>query len=213
MILRSVFGSRKTSCVSGIWRRSLTHDYCHSHLRSACQRSKAHDASISLDGNDMVIAPPKSSRVEDIATLIYRDGGQVSSLPSPLRRSLTPKRVAVVASTALNHDRHLAQHALRGAALSVHSDIMADYRRRISTLQTSVDGYGRSGLPMPSTAKKPKHHSGRMSMSGPALRAPYPVPSGPGPTPRHSVMRSQNMNPLLMSTSKPSAYGRTPVHG
>ncbi|KAJ3556638.1 hypothetical protein NM688_g1916 [Phlebia brevispora] len=92
---------------------------------------------------------------------------------------------------------------------------MADFRRRMSTMQQSMDPYGsRSGLPMPSTVKKPVHHSGRMSMSGPALRAPYPVAaSGPGPTPRHSMMRSQNMNPLLMSVTKANAYGRTPVHG
>ena len=47
-------------------------------------------------------------------------------------------------------------------------------------------------------------------MSGPALRAPYPVPNyAPGPTPR-AMMRSQNANPLLMSVSKPN-FGRTPV--
>ena len=92
---------------------------------------------------------------------------------------------------------------------------MADFRRRMSTMQGSMDPYAsRSNLPMPSTAKKPVHHSGRMSMSGPALRAPYPMAApGPHPTPRQSMMRSQNMNPLLMSVTKANAFGRTPVHG
>lgn len=90
---------------------------------------------------------------------------------------------------------------------------MADFRRR-STMQAAADPYGNirgggSAIPMPSTVKK-KNGSGRMSMSGPALRAPYPVPNhGPGPTPR-AMMRSQNVNPLLMSVSKPN-FGRTPV--
>lgn len=87
---------------------------------------------------------------------------------------------------------------------------MADFRRR-SVMQPPPDPYGggRSHIPMPSTVKK-SAHAGRMSMSGPALRAPYPIVAGPGPTPRHSMMRSQNMNPLLMSVSKPN-FGRTPV--
>ncbi|KIP04758.1 hypothetical protein PHLGIDRAFT_120415 [Phlebiopsis gigantea 11061_1 CR5-6] len=87
---------------------------------------------------------------------------------------------------------------------------MADFRRR-STMQAAADPYGNvrgSAIPMPSTVKK-SSHSGRMSMSGPAMRAPYPVPNyAPGPTPR-AMMRSQNVNPLLMSVSKPS-FGRTP---
>ncbi|KAH7889765.1 HEC/Ndc80p family-domain-containing protein [Phlebopus sp. FC_14] len=59
-------------------------------------------------------------------------------------------------------------------------------------------------------AKKPS--SMRMSLSGPAMRAPYPPPTGSGPSsnPRQSVRRSQNVNPLLQSASKPG-YGRTPL--
>ncbi|KIO07436.1 hypothetical protein M404DRAFT_136679 [Pisolithus tinctorius Marx 270] len=74
-------------------------------------------------------------------------------------------------------------------------------------------GNARSGIPMPSTVKKAPPSSVRMSLSGPALRAPYfpPAASGPSSNPRHSVYRSQNANPLLQSTSKPH-YGRTPLH-
>lgn len=92
----------------------------------------------------------------------------------------------------------------------VETDNMADFRRR-SVMQPPSDPYGsgRTNIPLPSTAKKQTHH-GRMSMSGPAIRAPYPVSSVPGPTPRQSLMRSQNVNPLLMSVSKPS-FGRTPA--
>ncbi|KAI0083992.1 HEC/Ndc80p family-domain-containing protein [Irpex rosettiformis] len=77
-------------------------------------------------------------------------------------------------------------------------------------MQPPSDPYGnpRSHIPMPSTAKKTSSQ-GRMSMSGPALRAPYPLSSGPGPTPRQSMKRSQNTN-LLMSVSKPQ-FGRTPM--
>ncbi|PIL23804.1 hypothetical protein GSI_13555 [Ganoderma sinense ZZ0214-1] len=75
-----------------------------------------------------------------------------------------------------------------------------------------ADPYGnaRSNLPMPSTIKKPSHGHGRMSLAGPAIRAPYPMP--PPSNPRQSLMRSQNVNPLLQSASKPPAYGRTPMH-
>ncbi|KAI6010177.1 HEC/Ndc80p family-domain-containing protein [Pisolithus marmoratus] len=74
-------------------------------------------------------------------------------------------------------------------------------------------GNARSGIPMPSTVKKAPPSSMRMSLSGPALRAPYipPVGAGPSSNPRHSVYRSQNANPLLQSTSKQN-YGRTPLH-
>ncbi|TFK42900.1 HEC/Ndc80p family-domain-containing protein [Crucibulum laeve] len=84
-----------------------------------------------------------------------------------------------------------------------------DARRR-STMQPPTDpnGLGRSGIPMPATVKKPSH-SNRMSLAGPALRAPYPPP--PSTNPRQSMMRSQNVNPLLQSTSKPN-YGRTPLN-
>ncbi|PPQ64676.1 hypothetical protein CVT26_002766 [Gymnopilus dilepis] len=78
-------------------------------------------------------------------------------------------------------------------------------------MQPSLDplSNARSGLPVPSTNKKPSAHSAnpRMSLAGPALRAP--MPQVPGSNPRHSMMRSQN-NPLLQSTSKPN-YGRTPM--
>ncbi|KAI6133409.1 HEC/Ndc80p family-domain-containing protein [Pisolithus croceorrhizus] len=76
-----------------------------------------------------------------------------------------------------------------------------------------IHGNARSGIPMPATVKKAPPSSARMSLSGPALRAPYvpPMGSGPSSNPRHSVYRSQNANPLLQSTSKPN-YGRTPLH-
>ncbi|KAF9227997.1 hypothetical protein BS17DRAFT_774616 [Gyrodon lividus] len=53
----------------------------------------------------------------------------------------------------------------------------------------------------------------RMSLAGPAARAPYPPPtsSGPGSNSRQSIYRSQNVNPLLQSTTKPN-YGRTPLN-
>ncbi|KAG6813606.1 hypothetical protein H0H92_009223 [Tricholoma furcatifolium] len=72
-------------------------------------------------------------------------------------------------------------------------------------------GGGRSGIPqpMPSTIKKPATNT-RMSLAGPALRAPYLTP-GPSHNPRQSMMRSQNANPLLQSTTKPN-YGKTPLN-
>ncbi|KAI0831084.1 HEC/Ndc80p family-domain-containing protein [Trametes gibbosa] len=85
-----------------------------------------------------------------------------------------------------------------------------DYARR-STMQPHGDPYGnvRSALPVPSTAKKSTHGHGRMSLAGPAMRAPYPTQ--PGTNPRQSLMRSQNVNPLLQSASKQQNYGRTPM--
>ncbi|KAF8633723.1 hypothetical protein AX17_004381 [Amanita inopinata Kibby_2008] len=83
--------------------------------------------------------------------------------------------------------------------------------RRRSTMQPPPDPYtsARSGIPVPSTLKKPAAHP-RTSLAGPALRAPYPTPSrGPGTNPRQSVLRSHTVNPanpLLMSN------GRTPLH-
>jgi hypothetical protein len=84
---------------------------------------------------------------------------------------------------------------------------MADRRR--STMQPAPDPHGnaRSQIPMPSTIKKPAPTNMRMSLSGPALRGPYQAP--PGTNPRQSTMRSQNVNPLLQSTSK---HGRTPLN-
>ena len=84
---------------------------------------------------------------------------------------------------------------------------------RRSTMQPAADPHNnmRSNLPMPSTVKKPPQGT-RMSMAGPALRAPYPVMSQvPGTNPRQSLMRSQNMNPVLQSASKPG-FGRTPLN-
>ncbi|KAG5728370.1 putative kinetochore protein NDC80 [Termitomyces sp. T112] len=89
---------------------------------------------------------------------------------------------------------------------------MADLRRR-SMMPPPPDTYGagRSGIPqpVPSTIKKPTANM-RMSLTGPALRAPYQTP-GPSHNPRQSMMRSQNANPLLQSTTKPN-YGRTPLN-
>ncbi|KAH9483757.1 putative kinetochore protein NDC80 [Psilocybe cubensis] len=85
-----------------------------------------------------------------------------------------------------------------------------DSRRR-SVMQPSLDplSNARSGIPMPSTIKKASTSSNhRMSLAGPALRAP--VPPVPNTNPRQSMMRSQNVNTLLQSTSKPQ-YGRTPM--
>ncbi|KAF9246586.1 HEC/Ndc80p family-domain-containing protein [Melanogaster broomeanus] len=82
-------------------------------------------------------------------------------------------------------------------------------------MQAATDPYGnaRSGLPVPSTVKKAHVSSMRMSLAGPAARTPYPPPSGsvPGSNPRQSIYRSQNVNPLLQSTTKPN-YGRTPLN-
>ncbi|KZT11476.1 uncharacterized protein LAESUDRAFT_272490 [Laetiporus sulphureus 93-53] len=90
--------------------------------------------------------------------------------------------------------------------------MMGDRKRR-SMMPPPTDLYpsGRSNIPMPATAKKPRQ-TGRMSMAGPALRGPHQVTSQiPGTNPRHSMLKSQNVNPLLQSVSK-SQYGRTPSH-
>ncbi|KAG6889725.1 hypothetical protein C0995_015023 [Termitomyces sp. Mi166 len=88
---------------------------------------------------------------------------------------------------------------------------MADIRRRSMMPPPSENYAGRSGIPqaVPSTIKKPVANV-RMSLAGPALRAPYQTP-GPSHNPRQSMMRSQNANPLLQSTTK-SNYGRTPLN-
>ncbi|KAJ7694146.1 HEC/Ndc80p family-domain-containing protein [Mycena rosella] len=92
---------------------------------------------------------------------------------------------------------------------------MALDSRRRSTAQPAPDSHGsvRSGIPVPASVKK-QNSTLRMSLAGPALRAPHPPPSsGPGSNPRQSIMRSQNTNPnpLLQSTTKPN-YGRTPLN-
>lgn len=94
--------------------------------------------------------------------------------------------------------------------LPTRSTLTMDYGRR-STMQPHADPYAnaRSNLPVPSTVKKSTHGHGRMSLAGPAMRAPYPIP--PGTNPRQSLMRSQNVNPLLQSASKPQNFGRTPM--
>jgi hypothetical protein len=89
---------------------------------------------------------------------------------------------------------------------------MSELLRR-STMQPATDVYGntRSGLPMPSTVKKASSSAMRMSLAGPAARTPYlPPGAGSGSNIGHSGYRSQNVNPLLQSTSKPN-YGRTPL--
>ncbi|KAG2112844.1 HEC/Ndc80p family-domain-containing protein [Suillus clintonianus] len=89
---------------------------------------------------------------------------------------------------------------------------MSEALRR-STMQPATDIYGnaRSGLPMPSTAKKASSSAMRMSLAGPAARTPYlPSGAGSGSNTGHSGYRSQTANPLLQSTSKPN-YGRTPL--
>ena len=97
-----------------------------------------------------------------------------------------------------------------GSSICWRSTTMFDSARR-STMQPPSDLNARSHLPVPSTVKKPTH-TGRMSLAGPALRGPYPMPGQiPGTNPRQSMMRSQNVNPLLQSASKPN-FGRTPLH-
>ncbi|KAH9946289.1 HEC/Ndc80p family-domain-containing protein [Epithele typhae] len=86
-----------------------------------------------------------------------------------------------------------------------------EYSARRNTMAPHADPYNNarnSQLPVPSTVKKPPR-PGRMSMSGPAQRAPYPAP--PASNSRQSMMRSHNFNPLAQSASKPQPYGRTPM--
>jgi len=87
---------------------------------------------------------------------------------------------------------------------------MSEALRR-STLQPTADLYNnaRSGIPMPSTAKKAGPSAMRMSLAGAASRTPYLPSSGVGPS-SNPAFRSHNANPLLQSTSKPN-YGRTPL--
>ncbi|KAJ3805757.1 HEC/Ndc80p family-domain-containing protein [Lentinula lateritia] len=82
---------------------------------------------------------------------------------------------------------------------------MNDARRK-STLPFSSDLHTnmRSGIPLPSTAKK---QTNRISLAGPAIRNPYPAP--PSTNPRNTMLRSQNTSSLLSSSSK-QVYGKTP---
>ncbi|KAI0073301.1 hypothetical protein K474DRAFT_1686267 [Panus rudis PR-1116 ss-1] len=77
------------------------------------------------------------------------------------------------------------------------------YFRRNSVFQDPI-GNARSGLPMPSTIKKPTR-TRRMSMSGPAMRGPMLPPAVSGPVQRNSMMRYPNAYSLLMSASKPGS--------
>ncbi|KDQ59539.1 hypothetical protein JAAARDRAFT_126894 [Jaapia argillacea MUCL 33604] len=86
---------------------------------------------------------------------------------------------------------------------------MADPRRRSVLQHAEMFSNARSGIPMPPSAMKKSTNNMRMSMAGPAMRGPYPPP---GTNPRQSMYRSQNLNPLLQSASKPP-IGRTPLKG
>ncbi|KAF7359545.1 hypothetical protein MSAN_01297600 [Mycena sanguinolenta] len=88
---------------------------------------------------------------------------------------------------------------------------MMDSRRR-STVQPDLHGSTR--IPGPASVKKPQNSTLRMSLAGPALRAPH-LPSSGGSNPRQSILQSQNINPnpLLQSTTKQNyAVGRTPLN-
>ena len=63
-----------------------------------------------------------------------------------------------------------------------------------------VDANARSHIPIPSTVKK-LTSAPRMSILGPPGRTQQPV---------QALSRSQNVNPLLQSASKPN-FGRTPL--
>lgn len=189
-------------------------------------------------GNVAVIAPPKSSLEPDmILTMRARVKNRVqwgacgigeshrsrqccSQTRSP-RRNLgaEDRHEHVLAIDAFDASRvsslfafhhHLCHAPLRFSSLPTRSPLAMDYARR-TTMQPHGDPYAnaRSNLPVPSTVKKSTHGHGRMSLAGPAMRAPYPIP--PGTNPRQSLMRSQNVNPLLQSASKPQNFGRTPM--
>ncbi|KAJ7273496.1 HEC/Ndc80p family-domain-containing protein [Mycena haematopus] len=88
---------------------------------------------------------------------------------------------------------------------------MMDSQRRSTVLPDGI----RSGIPVPASVRKQQNSTLRMSLAGPALRAPHPPPSSGGSNPRQSILRSQNINPnpLLQSTTKSNyAVGRTPLN-
>lgn len=118
------------------------------------------------------------------------------------------KRSASVTRYVSRFRRYGTINGCKSVLLSTPSGRAMDSRRR-SVMQSAIDplANARSGIPMPSTIKKPSTNL-RMSLAGPALRAPIPHP--PSTNPRQSMVRSQNVNPLLQSTSKPN-YGRTPL--
>ncbi|EIN07775.1 hypothetical protein PUNSTDRAFT_70409 [Punctularia strigosozonata HHB-11173 SS5] len=84
---------------------------------------------------------------------------------------------------------------------------------RRSILRPDNSGDSRTGLPMPSTLKKPAQNF-RMSLAGGQpqsnLRMSLLGPGNNNSTSRQSIFRAPHGNPLLASTSK-SAYGRTPM--
>lgn len=82
---------------------------------------------------------------------------------------------------------------------------MGDQRRSVAHPTPDFHQNARSGIPIhvPSTAKKPLPNQ-RMSLAGPALRAPYQTPAS------SSRMRPLNSSNLLQSVSKQN-YGRTPL--
>jgi hypothetical protein len=127
-----------------------------------------------------------------------------------LKRGPVARSRACDTSTCFTADRDARR--VQHINVLVLDDNMSEPLRR-STMQPATDIYGntRSGLPMPSTAKKASSSAMRMSLAGPAARTPYlPSGAGSGSNTGHSGYRSQNVNPLLQSTSKPS-YGRTPL--
>jgi hypothetical protein len=167
-----------------------------------------YEASIKLDGNVAVIAPPNKSRCEDmvvVVRILKCSGGSESGINRKSRASHGHRDTRCSSCESA----HCASSSSSSPALLlIATNIMADTHRR-STMQPTADPYGnaRSGIPVPSTIKKPPPTNMRMSLSGPALRAPYQQP--PTTNPRHSMMRSQSVNPLLQSTTK---NGRTPLN-
>lgn len=200
------------------------------------RRRHAYDASIKEVGRVTVMAPPKSCLVAVVDMLLCANQLREYWLRS-LANGKTVSRPCATTGVTADHVHvtdafNIALPLLVGrprrlpAPLTVRSpspsnqshdwvtwqnlEIMFDSARR-STMQPAADLNARSHLPVPSTIKKPTH-TGRMSIAGPALRGPYPMPGQiPGTNPRASMMRSQNVNPLLQSASKPN-FGRTPLH-
>lgn len=164
--------------------------------------SVAHDASKRSGGVKAVIAPPKRSRI--------------TNMIRPSATSLLERRQSRTGELEALRDAsgcHTGKFASQ-IPPSAHSGSLPsmDSRRR-SVMQPMHDPAGntRSNIPLPSTIKKPPpaSSSSRLSLAGPALRAANAL-TVPGTNPRQSMLRSQNVNPLLQSTSKQN-YGRTPL--
>ena len=62
MMLTDELGDKKTSCVSGTWRRSLLWSQ-----RGAYTEQRTYEASMRCVGSVAVMVPPKSSLVADMA--------------------------------------------------------------------------------------------------------------------------------------------------